>query len=160
MRKTKGIFVKAALQLLALMLIFSTFAPGYTSAESKGMSKNSGNEEGIIDAKLLDSYKEDEFARFIIILKEQADTEKAAFSAKAEGARKELSMDDMEAGVKKSVVNALQQTAERTQKSLLSALEKEKKSGRVKDYQNYFIVNAIAVTGTEKTVRQLAGYKE
>ncbi|WP_249669818.1 S8 family serine peptidase [Polycladospora coralii] len=55
-----------------------------------------------------------------------------------------------------AIVSELRSTATETQKPILTWLAEQKKAGKVSDYQSYYIVNAISVTGTKDVMEDLA----
>src|SRR5699024_12854396 len=60
--------------------------------------------------------------------------------------------------VQQAVVSELQSNAEATQQSILSYLKKDKKN--IQDYQSFYIINGLAVTGTEKSAKEIANLPE
>ena len=160
MRKTKRFCVKAFMHLLALVMILSVALPANSFASNVIPADTSSAKGEVIDAKLLKKFDEDEFVRFIVILRDQADTEKIALSAKQSSVKKSISQEEKKANVQKAVVQALQDKSKLTQKGINLLLKEEKASGKIKEFHNFFIINSIAVTGTKETVTKLAEMPE
>ncbi|MFZ7944505.1 S8 family serine peptidase [Neobacillus sp. 19] len=160
MRRTKRFCVNAFMLLTALVMTLSLALPVNSLASSVIPADTSSTKGEVIDAKLVKKFEEDEFARFIVILRDQADTEKIALSAKQTSAKKSTSQKETEANVQKAVVQALQDKAKLTQKGITLLLKEEKASGKIKEIHNFFIINGMAVTGTKEAVTKLAALPE
>ncbi|MFQ6058254.1 MAG: S8 family serine peptidase [Anaerolineae bacterium] len=61
---------------------------------------------------------------------------------------------------RRSVVAALQETAERTQEGIRRYLEEQKARGRVQSYTSFWVFNGLAVTGDRETLLDLAARPE
>ncbi|PAE37300.1 S8 family serine peptidase, partial [Bacillus sp. 7884-1] len=59
-----------------------------------------------------------------------------------------------------AVVSTLRAKANETQYSIQTYLDQEKKKGNVKEFQSFYIVNSMAVTGTKEVMEKLATFPE
>ncbi|MFJ5716004.1 S8 family serine peptidase [Neobacillus sp. NPDC093127] len=160
MRSTKRFWAKACMLLLALVMTLSMALPANSLASSVIPADTSSAKGEVIDAKLLKKFEKDEFARFIVVLRDQADTEKISLSAKQSSVKKNISQKEMKANVQKAVVQGLQDKAKLTQKGINLRLKEEKASGKIKEFHNFFIINGISVTGTKESAAKLAELPE
>lgn len=147
--------------LLALTFIPATYAE---SAEATGKTslKSSSPQvaEAKIDAKLSTQFKQDDYVTYLVKLKEQTDTASVANLALQKAALEKTTPSAAKLSARTSVVSALRETASLTQSDLDNYLQKAQKSGDVKDYKSYFIVNAMAVTSTKEVLEQIALFPE
>ncbi|SEN24117.1 S8 family peptidase [Lihuaxuella thermophila] len=165
-RKKRKIF--ALSWLLCSLLLASTILPSLSYAQSSSpyLSYLGNSESGKkitkakISEKLIQQFKKKKEVTFLVKLKKQADTKKVA----AEAAKKAKTQKQTAAKAtlmkRSSVVSSLRATAHETQHSLKDYLSKQKKKGFVKDYQSFYIVNAIAVTATKEVMEKLAADPE
>lgn len=132
--------IKGALLILALVLLSAAIAGPFLSTTAESQPEV--------------------YHEVLIYLKEQADTTAAAASAKQvlpsalSGTRWGKNQ------VRAAVVEALEQTAEKTQASVLDFLAAEKEHGRVESYNSYFVVNIIYASLTEETLSELEEFPE
>lgn len=155
--------VREALSILIAMLLvlgsFSSFA--YAENITFRLAKEDLKE--VAAAKIMPEVKDDmekqDIVEVLVYLKDQTDTEKVA-----ETARNALSMRmtpyNVKLGVRRAVVEALRDKAERTQYNLLKYLEKEKEKGNVEEYQSYNIVNMVYVKGKREVIQHISNMTE
>ncbi|GAB3798958.1 S8 family serine peptidase [Virgibacillus kimchii] len=144
--------------LVLLMTLSLVFPAGSLAKDSTTAGKHQQKQgDTKVDAALLEAFEKEEHVPFIVILKEQTDTEEIAQHAKDSAAKQSLSADETKGRVQEAVVSELQNNAEMTQKNIISYLDNH---GSIKDYQSFYIVNALAVTGTEKTAHEIASRPE
>jgi len=92
--------------------------------------------------------KPDQPVKVLVVLKDQVDV--PALDARLHAAKTTLALRHS------TVVGALQQRAASTQKDLLASLGGLKAAGGVLGYTPHWIVNAVVVTATSSTIKQLA----
>ena len=118
------------------------------------------SDQSKISSRLKDQFSKDKYVTFLVKLQSQADTKKAAKNAAKMAKDQKLTAAKAKYMKRSAVVNALRAMATETQESLLKYLENEKKAGNVKNYESFYIVNGIAVTGTEMVMNKLATFSE
>ena len=91
----------------------------------------------------------------LILLKDQADTEKAALEARA-NQLSQRGTEQEKFAVRAKVVEALQTKAQEGQASLLRYLHEEKNKGRVTEIKSYYIVNLVYARVAEELVDTIA----
>lgn len=148
------------------ILLALTLVPA-ASADSSGVSGKTSLKstaphvaEAKIDAKLQTQFKQDDFVTYLVKLKEQTDTASVAKLALQKATLEKATPSAAKLSARTSVVSALRETASRSQFALEDYLQKAQQSGDVKDYQSYFIVNAMAVTSTKEVLEQIALFPE
>jgi len=153
-----------ALFLLVLFLSAADFSAAhgvpedYLVSGSDALSARGGRfAPGI--AELLPSLQDDQYVDVLILLREQADTERAAFLARqklpgiqTQGRYKEIAHQ--------AVISVLKETAKRTQKPLLSFLAKEAAGQGVDYYRSFYIVNIVHARVTAEVAYKLANRPE
>lgn len=142
----------AALLLLTMMV--SLIVPANLITAKTPTKKPQLKTESKLDSKLLQAFKKKDMQRYIVILREQVDTDKVALQAKQNATKKSLSAVKQKHMVQQAVVTQLQTKANKTQKSIISYLKQDSKN--VKEFHSFFIVNSIAITGTEKSAKEIA----
>ncbi|MBA4494940.1 S8 family serine peptidase [Paenactinomyces guangxiensis] len=154
--------------LCSLLLISMIFPPiSYAKADPKASTSllenydlKSKTSKDKISPKLIDQFKQNKNVTFLIKFKQQADTKNvAAETAKKAKAQKQTSAK-AELMKRSAVVSSLRATATETQHKVKQYLNEQKKKGLVKEIQSFYIVNAIAVTGTEEVMNKLAIFPE
>src|SRR5699024_7191791 len=74
--------------------------------------------------------------------------------AKRNAEKNSLSDSKIKTKMQKAVVSSLQKNAKNEQQEIISYLESDNKN--VHDYQSFFIVNALKVKGTQKSMEEIA----
>lgn len=128
----------------------------HTSAKDEIAGKNQKK----IASKVLKQFKENEKVTFLVKLKEQVDTKDVSSKAAKTAKSQKLSANNSKLLKRSSVVSELRATALQTQSNIKSYLEKQEKAGKAKDFQSFYIVNAIAVTATKDVMEQIAVFPE
>lgn len=136
-------------------MLLSFHMPFPISANFLEESKHS--QEPNIAQELLEAFEEDEYVPFIVILNDQTDVRSVSKQAKERAKDHSLSSSETKAKVQEAVVNELQTNAHSTQKDIVNYLDNHKK---IKDYQSFYIVNAVAVTGTKEVMQEIAEMPE
>ena len=150
---------------LSFLLILTMFSPFVSNASAKSVNI-SANEQAKISPKakinksLLQQFKNDEYVSFLVKFKEQVDTEKLAKELDQKASKANLSAAKKKQLKRHTLVSELRSTAKETQHEVLNYLEKAKKDGLAKETQSFFIVNAVAVTGTKEVMEKLASFPE
>ncbi|MGP0584165.1 S8 family serine peptidase [Paenibacillus timonensis] len=151
-----GMSILLALTLVPVASADSSGVSGKTSLKSTAPHVA----EAKIDAKLQTQFKQDDFVTYLVKLKEQTDTASVAKLALQKATLEKATPSAAKLSARTSVVSALRETASRSQFALEDYLQKAQQSGDVKDYQSYFIVNAMAVTSTKEVLEQIALFPE
>ncbi|MEC0135365.1 S8 family serine peptidase [Paenibacillus macerans] len=147
--------------LLVLTFVPATYAENAGAAASTSLKSSSPQiAEAKIDDKLTTQFKQDDYVTYLVKLKEQTDTASVSKLALQKAATEKATPSAAKLSARTSVISALRETASRTQFSLENYLRQEQKSGEVKDYKSYFIVNAMAVTSTKEVLDQIALFPE
>ncbi|MFC4077823.1 S8 family serine peptidase [Salinithrix halophila] len=153
------IWTLCALLLLMGLLPQATLATeGKESISFKETKEQPAKEK--ISKKLKQQFDRKKTVTFLIKMKAQANTEKAAKKAAGQAKKQKQTAARSELMKRSAVVSTLRATASETQTGLKEFLKKEKKAGRVKTYQSFYIVNAMAITGTEATMEKVAAFPE
>ncbi|SDK26509.1 S8 family peptidase [Sediminibacillus albus] len=142
--------------LLVLQLFTYTTASAQSSSPSLSI-KDTQQVSNKISKELTSSFKDKKETTYLVKMKDQADTTKAAEAAVSK-AEKNSSMTSTQLKRLKTsaVVTELKSTAIESQQMLNEFLEKASKAGSVSSYKSYYIVNALAVTSDEETMKQIA----
>lgn len=147
--------------LLSIFLFINLFLPNYVLAiESSSKPISTSSLEQKIDSKLLQQFKQNDHVTFLLKFKEQVDTNKIAAEAKENAKKQKQTAAKTELIVRSSVISSLRNTATETQNSVLEYLEQAKQKGEVENIESFYVVNAIAVTGTKEVMDKLATYPE
>lgn len=153
--------------ILAALLVFSIVFPTATSTyaaddRSKVSMKKAGvqSAKSKINAKLYQQFGKQEKVTFLVKLKEQINTLEVAKDAEKKAKTNKLSKAKAKLLKRSLVVSELRAKATETQHALINFLKQEKKNGNVKDYQSYYIVNALAITGTKEVMEKVATFAE
>lgn len=129
------IFKKIISFVVFCSLIFTSFS-GVFATESKSLDFQKKIEE-------LKDYKDDDFVDAIIKLKKQVDVSKIKDAVKKENVN--ASKEEIQNEIRKEMVDKSIKLKEDSQKSIIEILERYKKDGNVKNYQQFFIINCINV---------------
>lgn len=129
------IFKKIISFVVFCSLIFTSFS-GVFATESKSLDFQKKIEE-------LKDYKDDDFVDAIIKLKKQVDVSKIKDAVKKENVN--ASKEEIQNEIRKEMVDKSIKLKEDSQKSIIEILERSKKDGNVKNYQQFFIINCINV---------------
>lgn len=153
------------LSILAIgVFLLSLLSPTASRAQSSERTSVKAS-EGVaakVDKDVTSQFKADEQVTYLVKLKEQADTKKAAETAveKAKKQSASLSAKEEKRIQNSAVVSDLRVTADATQANLLDYLKQAKDKGVVKDYDSYYIVNALKVTSSKEVMEDLAASEE
>ncbi|OYD09456.1 S8 family peptidase [Paludifilum halophilum] len=150
---------------MSALLIVSTIVPPTALAQTASEVNTSFSEESTaagnkVSKKLKNQFRQKKTVTFLIKFKEQADTEKAAEKALKKAKKQKQTAAEMKRRKRSAVVSALRSTAIEAQHRTKNIVKEEKKDGRVQEMRSFFIVNAMAVTGTEEVMNQLASLPE
>lgn len=147
--------------LLSSFLLINLFLPNYVMAiESSSKPISTSSLDLKIDRKLLQQFKQNEQVTFLLKFNEQVDTNKIASEAKENAKKQKQTAAKTELIVRSAVISSLRNTAMETQNSVLEYLEQAKQKGEVESVESFYVVNAIAVTGTKEVMDKLATYPE
>ncbi|MBS4191984.1 S8 family serine peptidase [Bacillus sp. FJAT-49705] len=155
--------------ILCMLLLVSTFLPQLTFANSNSdasisLLENSDvaskNVKAKVDKKLNDQFSKDETVTFLLKLKDQVDTKNVATETAKKAKAQKQTAAKTELMKRSAVVSSLRAKASETQYSIKTYLDQEKKKGNVEEFQSFYIVNGMAVTGTKEVMEKLATFPE
>lgn len=151
--------------LLCLCLIFSFGTPMSAAQSNADVHTSFINDSGDhvnkkVSDRLQQQFKSKDQATFLLKFKEQVDTKKVAAEAEKKAQQHQQTAAQTTLSKRSAIVNALRLNAMETQSEVTNFLDAQKKEGQVKDYHSYYIVNAIAVTGTKEVAERLAAFPE
>ena len=106
-----------------------------------------------VEGDVLEAIRSEERVPVIVRLREQADVETVAARARA-GAR--AAGTNARAARGRAVVDALRETAARTQPGVNALLRAEEAAGRARDVRSYWVFNGFAATVTRAALERLA----
>jgi bacillopeptidase F len=151
--------------LLIIVLILTSFTgvtdiqqadgaaihPNATSV--KEMNAESAFEK--VDVQVQEAFTDDEYVDVFIELTEQSDTSEVAAQAVGQLADSATAYEEKMTR-RYAVFDSLKSTAETTQASLISYLEKAKNDREIEAYESFYIMNVIHVTASKEVVEQLS----
>lgn len=105
---------------------------------------------------ILDS---EEYVEALVYLKDRVDPENVAAATRMKTAVASTPYR-IKMEVRKGVVEALQDQAEKTQINLLNYIEHEKNQGNVVEYESYYITNIVYVKATKKVIENISYFPE
>ena len=147
--------------LLSIILLINIFLPNYVLAiESPSLPISTNSPELKIDSRLIQQFKQNDHVTFLLKFKEQVDTNKISTEAKENAKKQKQTAAKTELIVRSAVISSLRNTAIETQNSVLDYLEQAKQKGDVDSVESFYVVNAIAVTGSKEVMDKLATYPE
>ncbi|USK33342.1 S8 family serine peptidase [Bacillus sp. F19] len=155
--------------ILCALLLISTFLPNFAlakpnSKESISLQESSDGEsksaETKIDKKLNDQFNKNKTVSFLLEFKDQVDTNKVAIETAKKAKAQKQTAAKTELMKRSAIVSTLRAKANETQYSVKTYLEQEKKKGNVKEFESFYIVNGMAVTGTKQVMEKLATFPE
>ncbi|MGP4062849.1 S8 family serine peptidase [Halobacillus sp. H74] len=164
MRKKRARLRSVSVLLITVMILslFNVTA-GVSAQKANSVAMNDSKQvKNKINEDLSSSFKENDQITYLVKMKEQADTKKAANEAmaKLEKSKAAVSAKEKKRVKTSAVVNELRATAKQTQSQLDQYLEKAKEQGDVKSFDPYYIVNAVSVTSNEKVMQEIAAFAE
>ncbi|WP_010277835.1 S8 family serine peptidase [Paenibacillus senegalensis] len=113
-----------------------------------------------VDLMVREEFNQQAFVTYLVKLKEKADVNQASRLAEQHSLQTKASPLKAKLMARNYVIHALKETAEQAQTDVAAYLEKAAASGKVKEYQSFYIVNVIAVTSTEAVMNELAQLDE
>ncbi|MBC2576625.1 S8 family serine peptidase [Peptostreptococcus canis] len=123
---------------------------------TEGTSINAIIDKSSITKELMDELnKEKDFFDVMIYLKDEASILKA--KKLSASMKNDEPQDDKE---RKAIIAELSQTAVESQDNILNWLEYEKKSGNVREFESFYIVNSIHLIAKKHTIEKLASNPE
>lgn len=151
--------------LLTFLMLVSLVIPSTGFAETKEVSRALKNSNQIAQSKI-STHLIEEFTKnkgkitFLVKFKEKADVQKVAKNAASTAKKNGLSSTNIEYAQRSAVVSELKYTALTTQDNVKQFLDKQLEEGAVSNYESFYIVNAIAVTGTKEVAEKIAHFQE
>ncbi|TCS95440.1 bacillopeptidase F [Hazenella coriacea] len=163
MQRTQRITMRLFSLLLCFMLVSLGFLPQTANAQvgSENVSmKQTMPVKDKINKRVLDQFAKDQNVTFLVKLKDQADTMKVAKETAQKAKSQKQSLAKTQLMQRSAVVSELRSTAIDTQAHLKDYLTKQKKAGKVKEFESFYIVNGMAVTGTKEVAEAIAAFPE
>ncbi|WP_175991103.1 S8 family peptidase [Bacillus sp. Marseille-Q1617] len=159
--------VLTLVMFIPLMFPFNSNAAS-TSMQSaaKGKASTSVNDtakvspQSKITSKLQEQFKKDKHVTYLVKFKEQVDTKGVAKKAAEKAEKQKLTANSKKLLKRNMVVSELRATALETQAEVKKYLNKEKKSGAVKNVKDFYVVNGMAVTSTKEVMEKIAKFPE
>jgi bacillopeptidase F len=154
---------------LCALLLISTFLPQFALANTNSKASISLHESSDVasknvktkvDKKLNDQFNKKKTVTFLLKFKDQVDTNQVATETAKKAKAQKQSAFKTELMKRSAVVSTLRNKANETQYSVKTYLEQEKKKGNVKEFESFYIVNGMAVTGTKQVMEKLATFPE
>ncbi|WP_438799717.1 S8 family serine peptidase [Alkalicoccobacillus porphyridii] len=149
---------------LTLLFVFSLLVPYQGSAQSNSNSVSvldsgqSGADK--ISERVYEEFENEEIVTFLLKFKEQVNTTEIASESLQTQQAQNASASQIKLSQRSAVVSSLRATSIDTQTEITAFLDKELETDRVTDYQSFFIVNGMAVTGTKEVMEKLAARPE
>ena len=144
--------------LMTMIIVIGTFSPfAHATSDQISFSKNDLREEAFrkIEPEVMNELEKEDFVEVLVYMKDQVNTEMIAKATK--NAIKDIMTPyRVKLEVRKGVVEALKDTAEKTQGDLIKYLKQQVSKGNVVEYKPYYIVNMIYVKGTRDVIENIA----
>ncbi|GAA0329490.1 bacillopeptidase F [Bacillus carboniphilus] len=152
-------------QLWMLVIALTLVLPAPTSIAANELhtsvkSNVVQNLSNKVNSTVMKSFEDQEYVTFLVKMKEQADPQTAAQQAEKNAASKNATAASKKYMKRSAVVSALRGKSIETQRNIKGFLQKEKKNGKVKDFQSFYIVNGLAVTATKEVMEEIAAFAE
>ncbi|MGG0177658.1 S8 family serine peptidase [Gottfriedia acidiceleris] len=158
MRGLKG----RKLNIVAFLIIFSILGTIFQlkgSAVQKGET-NSNPIVGKVDQKVIQAFEKNKYTTVIVELKNQVDVEQIADQAREEAKKMKVTSYQEKLRVRSTILSELKTSAEQTQNRLKNFIHQKKSEGKLKDYQSFYIVNAVSFTSTKEVLQEIATFPE
>ncbi|RKQ88553.1 S8 family serine peptidase [Brockia lithotrophica] len=166
MHRRPPTFRKALLWTVAFLLWLSSVSPAFAGPEQTDMRAGKESRPALsardqvlmrkVAPEVLDAFAKGDMVTYLVRLREQVDVSAVADSARKRAVMQKESPAGQKVAVRQAVASALRETALRTQAPLVGLLEAEKHRGNVREYESFFVVNALAVTSTKDVLDELA----
>lgn len=152
----------------AIALVFTSVSPALaeplgTIGKKTPVKKVSAGQQLAkekIDQQMFSLFQEDKYVTYLVKMNEQTDVDVVAKAAEVKSLAKHETKAQQKLSVRQAVVSSLREMALSTQSGLTAYLDKMKQTGEVKDYESFFIVNALAVTSTKEVMEKIAAREE
>jgi subtilisin family serine protease/bacillopeptidase F (M6 metalloprotease family) len=144
--------------LLITLIVFGFFVPSIYAENYlvEQVEDTEGKMLQKIDSKVLDILDQEKYIEVLVYLKDRIEPNNIAEVTKKKVAVTSTTPYGAKLEVRKAVVEALQDQAEKTQVNLLKYIEQEKERGNVAEYKPYYIVNMIYVKATKEVIENIA----
>ncbi|MUV37304.1 Bacillopeptidase [Lentibacillus sp. JNUCC-1] len=158
MIRRKKQWIRYVSSFFIVVLVVGQLMPYVTFAESKSQKEN--DFKAFIQPELQEAFVEDDFVQYLVILKDQVDTNEIADKTELRAQNQSLSKAEVKVKKQKTVVSSLMEKSKSTQKGLEAYLEKATKNEHVKAFNSYYIVNGFSVTGDVDSMEEIAQFSE
>ncbi|MBN8190875.1 S8 family serine peptidase [Bacillus sp. NTK074B] len=118
------------------------------------------NPQSKITSQLQEQFKKEKHVTYLVKFKDQVDTGSVAKKATEKAKKQKLSANSKKLLKRNMVVSELRATALESQAQVKEYLQKEKKSGAVKEIKDFYVVNGMAVTSTKKVMEKISTFAE
>ncbi|MFE4349388.1 S8 family serine peptidase [Peribacillus butanolivorans] len=160
-RRTKWLALIFAIMLIGSLVIpTNSIAATSNKIHTSAKDELTGKNQKKVASKVLTQFKKNDQVTFLVKFKEQVDTKDVSSKAAKTAKSQKLSANNSKLLKRSSVVSELRATALQTQANIKNYLDKQEKAGKAKDFQSFYIVNAIAVTATKDVMEQIAAFPE
>ncbi|MGG0285047.1 S8 family serine peptidase [Peribacillus butanolivorans] len=160
-RRTKWLALIFAFMLIGSLVIpTNSIAATSNKIHTSAKDELTGKNQKKVASKVLTQFKKNDQVTFLVKFKEQVDTKDVSSKAAKTAKSQKLSANNSKLLKRSSVVSELRATALQTQANIKNYLDKQEKAGKAKDFQSFYIVNAIAVTATKDVMEQIAAFPE
>ncbi|WP_324824024.1 S8 family serine peptidase [Sinanaerobacter sp. ZZT-01] len=152
-RRLKRISASMLAFMLAFMFVLPFGNAAFAYEEGQINSVSLGEK---IDENVVQKFTDETYVNYIIKLKEQGDLQTASEKAAGISLFAKDTPQKAKIRIHNYVLNELIDTAEETQDSLLTYIERQKEIGTIRSYESFYIVNAISVCSTEEVMQEIA----
>ncbi len=155
-RKTFNRYISLALTATIVFTSGKVISSAENFETTEGASINAIIDKSSITKELMDELNKDkDFFDVMIYFKEEASISKA--KKLSASMKTDESQEDKE---RKAIIAELSQTAMESQDGILSWLEDEKKSGNVREFESFYIVNSMHLVAKKHIIEKLASNPE
>lgn len=152
--------------IATVLMIFSLFSPGMTSAESanddiyRSLNDSKTAAKDKISNRLSEEFEESDKVTFLIKMEEKADTDQVVENIQDQADTESLSSQKLEHMQRSAVISELKSTAIESQQNVKAFLQDEVEQGNAEQLHAYYIVNGLAVTATKEVAEKVAAFTE
>ncbi|WP_226673089.1 S8 family serine peptidase [Rossellomorea aquimaris] len=169
-RKRKARWLSIVLTLVMFVPLMFPFNAGAANTSQASLAKERPstsakesakvNPQSKIKSQLQEQFKKEKHVTYLVKFKDQVDTESVAKKATEKAKKQKLSANSKKLLKRNMVVSELRATALESQAQVKEYLQKEKKSGAVKEIKDFYVVNGMAVTSTKKVMEKISTFAE
>jgi bacillopeptidase F len=168
--RRKGKWLSIVLTLVMFIPLMFPFNSNAASSSMPSLAKEKASTsvndtakvspQAKITSKLQEQFKKEKHVTYLVKFKEQVDTKGVAKKAAEKAEKQKLTANNKKLLKRNMVVSELRATALETQAEVKKYLNKQKKSGAVKNVKDFYVVNGMAVTSTKEVMEKIAHFPE